>query len=91
MSVDRKLKYAETCRQAASELAAVLTKLNELESVWNSRLYGPGASNEIIDAEISLTNLKADDLYAFVILASQIKTTVSGAQKAVLDRVRGDI
>jgi hypothetical protein len=91
MSVDQKLRYANTCRQTASELAGVLTKLNELESVWNSRLYGPGAANEIINEEISLTNLKADDLYAFIILSSQIKTAVSGAQKATLDRVRGDI
>ncbi len=86
-----KVAYVKSIQNAANTLAELAHTLEDIQRVWDSRLYGPGAGNAITDSELAeLPNIGAractsDDLYAFVIFCSQFATFMSNGVPAQRD------
>lgn len=91
---NNKYQYMIRARQLATQAAQVLGQLAEMVAVWDDRLYGPGAANELTAADLtssgdamnpnpSGTAVTPNDLYAMVIAASQLGKFIEGDPAAV--------
>ena len=88
-----KVTYASKVRDTATQFAKLVQTASEIVTVWDDRLYGPGAANEITDADLAvgpgapgnIDGLVAspDDLYAMIIALSQFAKFVGGDASAV--------
>ncbi len=98
-----KKQFATQVQSMATQLAAFDHLLEDVSSVYNARLYGPGAANALTDAELATLEsvggraITSDDIYAFVILCDQLRTFLHNgvpAQRdyaANLNHIRTDI
>ncbi len=88
-----KLQYVRTIQDAATKIADMSHVLEDIEAIWNARLYGPGAANQFSDTELAaldamgLRSCTADDLYSFVIFCSQFKLFMNNGQPAQRDNM----
>ena len=88
-----KVTYATKVRETATKLSALVETARDLVTVWDDRLYGPGASNEITETDLAVGpsapgNMEGlvanpNDLYAMIIALSQFGKFVSGDGGAV--------
>ena len=101
-----KVTYAQRVRHLATQLAQSLREAQALQETWDDRQYGPGAAHEITAED--LTNAyppenpqpaaDPNELYAFVIAASQIgkfiesdPAAVAGPYSATFNKLRSDM
>ena len=92
--------FGQRAQDLATQAAQLLDQLAQLVSVWDDRLYGPGAANELTIEDLEGTVLTAtpDDLYAFIIAASQLgkfmesdPASVPGPYSATINKLRRDM
>jgi hypothetical protein len=86
-----KVAYVHSVQNAANTMAALMHTLEDIQHVWDSRLYGPGASGAITDTDLAdlpsmgARLVTADDLYSFVIFCSQFATFMNNGVPAQRD------
>lgn len=91
--------FIQRVQGTANIISQAAAYAQDLEDVYNSRLYGPGAANAITDAELTALGIEftADQLYAFVIACSQLcklmnnEAVTEGPYAVSVDHVRNDI
>ncbi len=86
-----KMQYVRMIQDTATQIAQLKHKCEDLQAIWDSRLYGPGAANQFSDNELALLDTMgmrsctADDLYSFVIFCAQFQTFLENGTPAVRD------
>ncbi len=86
-----KITFVRQCEDAATKLAQLSHIIEDIQKIWDSRLYGPGAENAFSDAELAILDgmgyrsCTADELYAFIIFCAQYQNFVKGAVAAQSD------
>ncbi len=80
-----KTTFAQKAMVSATKLAQAAEELAQLESVYNDRLYGPGATNAIADQDIAGLGIDADLLYGLMILSAQLAKFMNNDVPAVSD------
>lgn len=102
MDVDKK-QFLQQVQNIAVILANMDHHIDDIDRIWNARLYGPGAENAFTQAEMDglqaagLPSCTPDELYAFVILCAQLKNffhngaVVASDYASTIARVRTDI
>lgn len=98
-----KASYARSVQNLATTLAGISHQIEDIQKVWDNRLYGPGAINAFTDAELESLEtaggrkMTADDMYAFVILCAQFQaflhngTPSQSDYAATINHIRTDI
>ncbi len=98
-----KTSYARSVQNLATTLAAISHQAEDIQRVWDNRLYGPGAANAFTDAELEGLEtaggrkMTADDMYAFIILCAQLQeflhngTPSQSDYAATINHIRTDI
>jgi hypothetical protein len=98
-----KTAFARKCQEMATEIALMDHILEDMVKVWDSRLYGPGGTNAYTDSELAQLEaaggrmVTADELYSFIIMASQFRNflhnqaAVQSDYAATLNKVRLDL
>ncbi len=88
-----KITYVRQMEDLATQLSTILHKVEDLQKIWDSRLYGPGLPNAFTDAELAVLDslgyrsCTADDLYAFIIFCAQFQKFMKNEAPAVGDYV----
>ncbi len=86
-----KLKFVQQVEELATKLEAIKHQVEDVQSIWDSRLYGPGMADAFSDADLAvldtmgLRSCKADDLYSFVIFCAQFQAFLHNQAPAVSD------
>jgi hypothetical protein len=98
-----KASYARSVQALATTLAGIAHQVEDVQKVWDNRLYGPGAANAFTDAELESLEtaggrkMTADDMYSFVILCAQLQaflhneTPARSDYAATVNHIRTDI
>ncbi len=88
-----KQTFVRKTQDFATQIAAFLHTAEDLQAIWDSRLYGPGAANQFTDTELAtldamgLRSCTPDDLYSFIILCAQFQTFMRNGQPAQRDYI----
>ncbi len=88
-----KLQYVRKIQDTATRLAEMSHALEDIEAIWNARLYGPGTANQFSDTELAaldamgMRSCTADDLYGFVIFCAQFKLFMTNGVPAQRDNL----
>ncbi len=86
-----KMQYIRNIQDLATQIAGIKHKCEDLQAIWDSRLYGPGAANQFSDTELALLDTMglrscaADDLYSFVIFCKEFQTFLANGVPAQRD------
>lgn len=75
----QKLDYAKRAKYLATQFAGVAKELRDLVEVWDDRFYGPGGTDEILDSEVEIEGVTADELYEFVLFCNNVKNLLDNA------------
>lgn len=86
-----KVQYVRQVQELATQLAAIQHKVEDMQAIWDSRGYGPGAANQFTDTELAILDsmamrtCTADDLYAFIIFCAQFQAFLHNGTPAQRD------
>lgn len=100
--------YARKLIEASTDFIVASERLEKALAVWDVRLYGLGGANEIKDTDIDgvvmmsdgtpvTSQVTANDLYAIVLMAAQLKkflngnTVVAADHRSTLTKTRSDM
>lgn len=83
--MSKKLDFTQRAVSLASNAAALKMALEEIKDAYDDRGYGPGLPGAIVDQDVSGLGITADELYAFIIFASQYVGMMTNQPVAIND------